>query len=450
MGKPTKTEATERLPDKETAAENLKDPSDETGVGADTEHSFQEEEFLLSEKYSAQEDGRRPEVKNQGSSSTCWALAAVSALEAAVRPQQNLSFSADHLVQQNAFTVQPEEGGDSKMIMAYLSSWQGPVAADLRLEGETEAQKCETESQWLEGETDAQETANPVVHVQEMQLLDGAGVQELKTAVQKYGAVQTSLYMNRSTVSGDTSFYNADTYAYYCAEDRTQDHDIIILGWDDSFSRKSFRQTPDCDGAFLCQNSWGNDFGDDGLFYVSYADANIGKAAIAYTRIESADNYDRICQNDDCGWQGRQGYADETCWFANVYRANEGEKLAAAGFYCVGKDTSYKLYLAEGLSAPSDLSSRRLLKEGSFAYPGYYTVELGEEIVLAAGERFALIVEIRTPGEKNPVAVEYQTDETQNVTLNGKYGFISHDGENWEHTESRYGSNVCLKGYLKM
>ena len=91
----------------------------------------------------------------------------------------------------------------------------------------------------------------------------------------------------------------------------------------------------------MCQNSWGGSFGNDGLFYVSYADVTIAGQAIAYTRIESTDNYDRIYQTDPCGWQGSLGYGKEMCWFANRYEAEEAELLAAVGFYATGTDTTY-------------------------------------------------------------------------------------------------------------
>lgn len=97
-----------------------------------------------------------------------------------------------------------------------------------------------------------------------------SGRQEIKEAVQKYGAVQTSLYMSRETVLPETGYYNEWTAAYYDPQEETQNHEILILGWDDSFSRFLFAQTPDQDGAFICQNSWGEDFGDQGIFYVSY------------------------------------------------------------------------------------------------------------------------------------------------------------------------------------
>lgn len=105
----------------------------------------------------------------------------------------------------------------------------------------------------------------------------------------------------------------------------------------------------------------------------------------------------------------------------------------------------------ETFSGTADFSKRRLLKRGTFRWSGYYTVELSEEIPLREGERFALLVHINTPDAKNPVAVEYRGDpDAKNVTTDGKYGFISRDGKDWDHTEEKYGSNVCLKAYTRM
>ena len=69
--------------------------------------------------------------------------------------------------------------------------------------------------------------------------------------------------------------------------------------------------------------------------------------------------------------------------------------------------------------------------------------------VLKEGERFAVTVRIRTPGESSPVAVEYAADAySQGVVLAGKEGYISPDGQKWERTEENYGSNVCLKAFV--
>ena len=79
-----------------------------------------------------------------------------------------------------------------------------------------------------------------------------------------------------------------------------------------------------------------------------------------------------------------------------------------------------------------------------------YTVELNKPVELEAGERFAVVVKITTPGAAKPVAVELQKDEyTRTVTLEGKEGYLSLHGEAWEFTEEKFGTNVCLKAYTR-
>ena len=59
-----------------------------------------------------------------------------------------------------------------------------------------------------------------------------------------------------------------------------------------------------------------------------------------------------------------------------------------------------------------------------------------------------MVVKMTTPGEWNPVAVEYKSDEyTQNVTTEGKEGYLSQTGDYWQNTEEEFGTNVCLKAY---
>lgn len=384
----------------------------------------------LPSKYCSAEDGRRPVVKSQGGYGTCWALAATSALEASLLPKTHVIFSADHMALNNAFSVTLNDGGDYRMAMAYLAGWQGPVPEEADAYG------------------DAYSPAGllPVVHVQEMRLYEDVPREKLKKAIQTYGAVQTSLYMSRATTAEDQPYYNAyfSAYEYPTAEDPS--HDVILVGWDDTVSRFLFRDVPEEDGAWVCQNSWGGSFGDDGLFYVSYADATIAGQAIAYTRIESTDNYDRIYQTDPCGWQGSLGYGKEMCWFANRYEAEEAELLAAVGFYATGTDTTYEIYFQPDGS--NGREKRTLLQAGSVQEAGYYTVDLEKAIALSKGEAFYVMVKIRTPGSRFPVAAEYHSDaHTATVTTDGKYGYLSSDGESWIHTEKTFGANICLKAY---
>ena len=51
-------------------------------------------------------------------------------------------------------------------------------------------------------------------------------------------------------------------------------HSVAIIGWNDNYSRDNFPEEirPSSNGAYLIQNSWGEDWGDRGTFWVSYED----------------------------------------------------------------------------------------------------------------------------------------------------------------------------------
>ncbi len=393
----------------------------ETGIVAEIETEIATD---LPSRYDVRDVGKTPVIRSQGDSEDCWALTALSALEAIRMPQESGVYSEDHMVLENAFTVEAELGGDYRMIMAYLSGWQGPVVEE--------------------------DTKDPALHVQEIRLLTGEDRETFEQMILRSGPVQTSLYMNRSLTSDAETFYNKKEAAYLCDQRHAPDHDVLILGWDDSYSRENFLREPEEDGAWICQNSWGEDFGDHGIFYVSYADANITRSGLAYTGVEDADNYTGIYQTDPCGWQAKQGYEDDTCWLANVYTADRDESAAAVGFYATGEDTSYEVYLVEDYESTDSFADRELLASGRLEQAGYYTVKLDQPIPLRQGERFAAVVRVTTPGATKPAAVEVKKNAyTQNVTTEGKEGYLSRTGSLWEHTEQKFGTNVCLKVYTE-
>lgn len=388
----------------------------------------------LPRRWYAGDHGKKPVVRSQGEYGTCWALSAVSAMEAALLPEKHMVFSADHMSLNNAFTMDVNLGGDCEMTMAYLSGWQGPV--------------LEEEDPYGDGYSP--EGLSPAVHVQEIQVCRQADGDWIKEMVSRYGAVQTSLFMSRRTTASTELYYNERSASYYYPWRQDKNHDVVILGWDDTYSRFNFLQVPETDGAYICQNAWGSDFGEDGIFYVSYADANIGSVNVVYSRIENADNYNRIYQTDDCGWQAVQGFNSETCWFANVYTAKSREELAAVGFYATAPGTCYEVYLVRNFAGSRSFGRREYLQGGILENEGYYTIDLKRPRELSSGERFAVAVKVVTPGNTNPVAVEYQADQyTRNVTTEGKEGYLSPNGRIWQNTEERYGTNVCLKAYTR-
>ena len=82
---------------------------------------------------------------------------------------------------------------------------------------------------------------------------DKKAVSIIKQAVLDYGAVAASYDSSVDSIS--STFYNGKT-------ESVPDHAVLIVGWDDNFSKDNFSQdgktAPNEDGAWLVKNSWGS------------------------------------------------------------------------------------------------------------------------------------------------------------------------------------------------
>ena len=378
------------------------------------------EEVVLPERYDMRELSRVTPVRDQGRYGTCWAFASLAALETTLTPKENLVFSPDHMSLCNGFSLDQNAGGEYTMAIAYMASWKGPV--------------YESDDPYGDGETD--DTLKARKHLEEAQIIGSKNYTGIKEAVYKYGAVETSIYTQMTTADSWSMYYNRDRATYYYDKEAACNHDIIIVGWDDHFPKEYFTVQPEKDGAFICKNSWGTKFGEDGYFYVSYEDSNIGTTNVVYSKLGNADNFNHIYQSDLLGWTGQLGYNRESAYFANVYKAGKNEELAAVSFYATDVNTSYKVYVVPKFEDADSLNQRTLVAEGSFDNAGYYTVRLDKAVILEDNQKYAVVVYIETPGSIHPVAIEYDADErTKNFDITDGEGYISLYGSKWANTE---------------
>ena len=379
----------------------------------------------LPTSYDLRDSNRVSEIKDQGSQSTCWAYAAIGALESSCLPEENLDFSAEDLVENNTYDRTAEDGGDYRVAASYFLSWKGPVVEDEKT-GETVSK-----------------------HVQEVHFYTEDDIDDIKWAVYENGGVSTSIYVDVTTDSlTGSSYYNRSTNSYCYRGSNSPNHDVVIIGWDDDYDKSNFNNSVKGNGAFICQNSWGTDFGDDGVFYVSYYDTNIGKAAVSYVGVEDSDNFDNIYQSDLCGQVGTLGYSRSSIEAANVYTAEDNESIEAVGFYATGENTTYKISVVTSFQSTKDLIQGTEVASGVVEAKGYYTIRLDEALEVAAGDAFAVMIELDTPGSVRPMAIEYQADDLNaEVDLSDGQGYVSKNGMDWESVEEKFEANLCLKAY---
>ena len=386
----------------------------------------------LPDAYDLRERGRVTPVRDQGKLGTCWAFASLGALESVTMPAEENVYSVDHMSLNNGYSLDISDGGEHTMSIAYMAAWRGPV--------------YEKDDEYGDGVTNEKLTA--VKHLEEAIIMKSRDDNKIKSAVYKYGGVETSIYMEMPYGSTASEYYNIDNCSYYYNGINSPNHDIVIVGWNDHYPKENFEKIPPNDGAYICKNSWGEDFGDKGYIYVSYDDVNIANQAIVYTRLADNNNYDNIYQSDVLGWVGQMGFSEESAYFANVYTAKGDEVLKAISFYATGDNTSFKVFVVTDFEDMNSLNSGRIeIGKGETRFAGYYTVDLNRDIELKKGQRYAVIVSIKTPGAEKPIAIECDAgNRTQGLDLSDGEGYMSLYGEVW-HSAEEENANLCLKAF---
>jgi len=375
--------------------------------------------------------GKLTPVREQGQCGACWAFSSYGSLESTNLPGSAWDFSENNMKNSHGFDLSPCQGGNYLMAAAYLARWAGPVS--------------ESADPYQESGTRRVQNAPVLEHVQEISFLpsrqgalDNA---HIKQAIRENGAVYSSIHWEKS-------YYSPGTYSYYYPGSSIQNHAIDIVGWDDTYSRFHFAVTPPGDGAFIVRNSWGEDWGERGYFYVSYYDTIIGKELIQFFPEETS-NYDRMYSYDPLGWVTSIGAGDGTLYAANVFSASGNEELRAVSFYTPVKGTSYEIEVSKNPSIGPRGQYSQMVSAGTFPYAGYHTVALNNPVILEKGEKFSIIIRLTTPGYGYPLAVEYPMTgySTQAVAHSGE-SFISTDGKTWtDLTRVVQNGNACIKAF---
>ena len=204
---------------------------------------------------------------------------------------------------------------------------------------------------------------------------------------------------------------------------------------------------PEGDGAWIIRNSWGEDSGDGGYYYVSYYDNQIfgSDNTWAYTATETAGNYNKLYEVTSLPYT-RSAYwltDAESLMASTVFTADEdgSDVLKAVTFALQNNNIHYEIAVNQGEDVKKGWLEENICAAGSKLYAGYYTVRLEKSILLAPGEPFEVILKIEGDGQEQ-LALPFIANDYLVANLPQKddicFLFDPAEGEAWIDTGSGF------------
>lgn len=399
-------------------------------------------------RYDLREINAVTPVRNQEPYNNCWAFAAIGSLESVYLKKTGtaLDLSEMHLsyyafMDTVGFTAATadvlQHGGFDNMSVATMARRIGPVL-------ESDAPYSVRPS----GSSSSYPNRLHLQHAYHMNLQiyanqEQPGADIRKELIMSHGAISVGMY------ASNYAAYNPSTAAWCNLTKETPDHSVLVVGWDDDYSRENFNPNyrPGSNGAWLVKNSWGADWGRDGYFWISYSDAALLDGVVYIP--EETGNYRNIYSYDELGWCNSAGFGSDTAYMANIFTARSSETLRAVSFYTTSANANYEISVYTGVTNANDPRSGTLAltQSGSQAIAGYHTIPLDQQVGLASGGRFSVVVRMTTPGYRYPLALEDVVGGySERVVVHRGESFGSNDGVNWFDTYDDK-SNVCLKAF---
>ena len=445
--------------------------------------------------YDARDYNRVSAVKDQGSYGTCWSFAAMSSAESdAIINGRNSN--PDYSEAQFAFFTYNRVadplggttgdkvvlsgidylsiGGNNYFTTMSLSSWIAPADENVM--------DYDDISSKYYGVTSVDESyayESCVAHLQNAYWVSLSDTESVKQMIMEYGSLDSSLYYNDIYLEEETLGSTTDWF-FYNYDGYSQNHEISLVGWDDSIPADKFsittsggtKYTPEGDGGWLVKNSYGTDYpyNNEGYFWVSYYDTSLlyidqygsYNVATAYD-FESTDNYKYNYQYDGSYALSEISGSEDTIYAANVFTAqNERQVLEAVGFYTTLPNMEYTIQVYEVTASGTPIGDPLLTEaiEGFQPYAGYHTVKLDESVILEEGDKFSVVVSNTVTTDRyDGVGATIFADASTTYSVgssasmkcvsSGAAGqsYYSSDGNSWVDSYSMYEANVRIKAF---
>lgn len=280
-----------------------------------------------------------------------------------------------------------------------------------------------------------------------------SNAQDVKTQIMEHGAVGVMYY------HADSSFgWNSDLsqYTYHDSSLSGGGHAVMIVGWDDNFSKDNFTGStkPSNDGAWLVRNSWGM-YGN--YFWMSYDTASLADTAWVFD-FSADDGYDNNYQLDG----GIMVYPDTNYkTLANVFNTKNTEGVSSELLQAVSLSFKTKANVNYTVEIYTDLSDEQnplsgtkqedATTSGTTAYAGTYTIPLESSVRLEPGTYFSVVVKLDSAVLDYEQAQSIVSSFDENQKMIWDCAVSRGNNKSFYYTGNRfypfYWGNYCVKAF---
>ena len=414
-----------------------------------------------------------PDVREQGSYGTCWAFAALGLSEFDLINKNLADKSIDlselqlaHFVYNSALDPLGGTAGDQskyyngstsysyldrggmyEYAVRRLSQWSGAVN-----ESDVPYNTENINNALNNGLDSSYAYSKDVAHLENAYVMSlKNNTDDVKRAIMQHGAVGVQYYHSDSKLLWNSA---KQLWTYYDSQVTGGGHNVMIVGWDDNFSKDNFvGDQPTNNGAWLIRNSWGF---TQSYFWMSYDNQSLLDAAWVFD-MNSADNYDNNYQLD--GGIDSYNVSNNICYYktySNVFTVQNKDNITSEDLKAVSlsfthvSDVNYKIEVYTDLKNNNPYSGTKqeqATTEGTTTYAGLYTIPLTQSIQLTPGSSFAIVVTTDKYSLDYEQGINWEKDGVKvwdaPVSLNSGKSFYGTSDNQWDW----YWGNFCIKAF---
>ena len=351
--------------------------------------------------------GVLPPVKTQ-SSGGCWAYSSMSTVESRmlVLGQGLYNLSDNNLKYCHEFFPSRSTNGNAWMATAYFARQSGPLLE---------------EQDPSPGGTSAPGVDCPVGEAPAFLVRDSryppGDMNTIKQLIMDVGSIWSLIYYN-------ATYFNAVENTYFYGGTQEVNHVFNIVGWDDN------KVTDGGVGAWICQNTYGTGWGEDGFVYTSYNDSQFLIYNAYFPNYEEYTDDSRVLLYDELGNYSSYGYESEEGYALVKYEVTENLTIDKIGTYAMAYGTEIEMSIYSSFDPLTGSLSYQIgqVSTKTTEHPGLYTYSLDEPISVNMGNELYIKVKYTTPSYNWPIPVEMYLETYSDPYIESGVAWISGTG----------------------